>query len=204
MNLKTFKLKDLKPVGYNPRKITQEALEGLQQSIERFGYIQPIIVNGHNKTPTIVGGHQRLKALQAQGLKEAQCIVVDYDAVTEKAANVALNSETISGGWEVEELEEILHELQEEFPEFEEVNLDDLAESLEIDLDEIPEYDPELPDGDHSGLKVITFTLSTEQHGLIESLIKKEIKKNPALDDPAGLNENKNGNALYSICSKLK
>jgi hypothetical protein len=205
MNIKTFALKDLTPAEYNPRSITPEALSGLKRSIEEFGYIQPIIVNTHNgNAPTIVGGHQRLKAMLAQGVKAAKCVVVDFDPIKEKAANVALNAETISGDWELEGLEAILEELKFEFPEFEDVNLDDLAGSLEIDLEEIPEHDPELPTGDHSGLRVATFTFSEEQFQLVDSLIKEEIKANPILDDPSGLNENKNGNALYWICKNAR
>jgi len=143
MDIRTFQLKDLRPSEYNPRTITPEALQGLQQSIEKFGYIQPLIVNWPDvlEPPVIVGGHQRLKVLQAQGVKEAKCIVVNFDPVTEKAANVALNAETISGDWSLEGLESILAELSVEFPEFEDINLDELADSLDIDLDSLGEDD---------------------------------------------------------------
>ena len=139
MDIRTFQLKDLRQSEYNPRIITPEALQGLQQSIEKFGYIQPLIVNWPDvlEPPTIVGGHQRLKVLQAQGVKEAKCIVVNFDPITEKAANVALNAETISGDWSLEGLETILAELSVEFPEFEDINLDELADSLDIDLDSL-------------------------------------------------------------------
>jgi len=149
MNLETFQLKDLTPAEYNPRTITPEALKGLQRSIEEFGYLQPIIVNTHSgNAPTIVGGHQRLKALLAQGKTEAKCVVVDFDTIKEKAANVALNAETISGDWNLEGLETILEELKVEFPEFDEINLDELADSLEIDLDFLGDEDDEKKDAD--------------------------------------------------------
>lgn len=140
MKIKKFKLEDLIPAEYNPRTITDEALKGLQRSIEKFGYLQPIIVNIHGGTSVIVGGHQRAKAMLAEGIKDAKCVVVDFDKTTEKAANIALNSETISGDWDTEGLEEILEELKVDLPEFEDINLDDLAESLDIDLSS-PEAD---------------------------------------------------------------
>ena len=121
MNLKTFKLTDLKGADYNPRSISKEALSGLQKSIEKFGYLQPIIVNIHSGKPVVVGGHQRLKALSRQGIKEIKCVVVDFDEITEKAANVALNAETISGDWNIEGLEKILGELKLDFPEFDDI-----------------------------------------------------------------------------------
>lgn len=156
MKLQIFKLEELRPAEYNPRVITAKALQGLQESIEKFGYLQPIIVNIHGgKEPTIVGGHQRLKAMQTQGVKKAKCVVVDFDPVTEKAANVALNSESISGDWDVEGLGKILEELKFEFPEFDEINLKELGESLKIDMeswganayaDKDPDETPEVPE----------------------------------------------------------
>lgn len=136
MELKEFKLKDLSPADYNPRRITPEALKGLGKSIEKFGYLEPLVVNIRGGRNRVISGHQRLKALLAQGEATAECVVVDFDDVTEKAANVALNAESISGDWDMEGLETILKELKFEFPEFDDVNLDDLADSLEIDLED--------------------------------------------------------------------
>lgn len=133
MNLKTFKLVDLQPADYNPRTITPEALEGLTKSLQKFGYLSPLVVNLHGGKQTVISGHQRLKAMLDQGVEEAQCVVVDFDPVTEKAANIALNSETISGDWELEGLEKILQDLSFEFPEFDELNLDRLTSDLHLD-----------------------------------------------------------------------
>ncbi len=147
MNLKKFKLADLSPADYNPRKITPEALSGLGKSMSKFGYLQPIVVNVRDDKNTVISGHQRLKILLAEGGATADCVVVDFDSVTEKAANVALNSETISGDWELEGLETLLEELKVEFPEFEEVNLDELDIQFEmpgdmaLDDDEPPPND---------------------------------------------------------------
>jgi len=71
MNIKTYKLKDLIPADYNPRTITDEVLEGLKSSIEKFGYLQPVIVNIHSGKPVIIGGHQRVKAMLDQGMNDA-------------------------------------------------------------------------------------------------------------------------------------
>jgi len=135
MKIKKFRLNDLTPAEYNPRVITLEALVGLQKSIKEFGYIQPIVVNIHEGAKTIIAGHQRVKAMIAQKFSEADCVVVDFDPLKEKAANIAMNSETISGDWDFEGLESLLGELKIDFSGFEEVNLDELADSLDIDLE---------------------------------------------------------------------
>ena len=132
MKIQKLKLADLNPADYNPRVITQEALAGLSKSLEKFGYLQPLVINVHGGKKTVISGHQRLKVMLAEGGTEADCVVVDFDPVMEKAANVALNSETISGDWDLEGLETILEELKIEFPDFEEVNLDDLVDSLDM------------------------------------------------------------------------
>ena len=52
---------------YNPRIITEEALQKLQQSIKRFGMIKPLIVNASNNI--IVAGHQRKKSCRKNWAK---------------------------------------------------------------------------------------------------------------------------------------
>lgn len=60
---------------YNPRVITEDALEKLQYSIKRFGMVKPIIVNAANNT--IVAGHQRKKAATAIGMEYLPCIRIN-------------------------------------------------------------------------------------------------------------------------------
>ena len=61
LNIRTMKLADLKPAKYNPRKIDDAAMAGLEQSMTRFGVVEPIIFNA--RSGVVVGGHQRLKVL---------------------------------------------------------------------------------------------------------------------------------------------
>ena len=60
---------------YNPRSITEEALEALQNSIRRFGMVKPLIVNATNNV--ITAGHQRKKAATAIGLEYLPCIRIN-------------------------------------------------------------------------------------------------------------------------------
>lgn len=60
---------------YNPRAITDEALEKLQFSIRRFGMVKPLIVNASNNV--ITAGHQRKKAATAIGLEYLPCIRIN-------------------------------------------------------------------------------------------------------------------------------
>ena len=52
---------------YNPRKISDHDLEALRKSLRFFGAVEPIVVN--KRSDRIVGGHQRVKAAEAEGLE---------------------------------------------------------------------------------------------------------------------------------------
>jgi ParB family chromosome partitioning protein len=63
---------DLVGADYNPRKIDEEGIGRLCESVEALGIIKPIIVRG----TTIVAGHQRTKALQRLGILTAPAFVI--------------------------------------------------------------------------------------------------------------------------------
>ena len=117
---------DILPASYNPRAITENAFNGLRTSIKEFGIPQPIIVNKRNMV--CVGGHMRLKAAEAEGLKTVPVIFVDLDEARERALNVALNSSKISGYF-TDDLQEVLAGLR--------LNLDSLYTDLKLDELEI-------------------------------------------------------------------
>ena len=94
---------------YNPRTITSEEMEKLKNSINEFGYVDPIIVNRVNNH--IVGGNQRFLALKELGYDEVDVIFIDEEDINrEKALNIALNK--ISGDWDEEKLENIFQDLE--------------------------------------------------------------------------------------------
>ena len=105
------KINKLIPADYNPRKDLKPGdpeFEKLKRSIHEFGYVDPIIWN--KQTGHVIGGHQRLKILQDEGLTEVDCVVVDFDEAKEKALNVALNK--ISGAWDQAKLGLLISDLE--------------------------------------------------------------------------------------------
>jgi hypothetical protein len=95
MNIQRMKLADLKPAEYNPRKMRDEARQGLGSSIGEFGMLVPIIWN--EQSGNIVGGHQRYEHLLAIGETETDVVVVNLDHDREVALNIALNNKAIRG-----------------------------------------------------------------------------------------------------------
>ena len=112
MKIKTFKLTELNPAKYNPRKELKpgdKEFEKLKNSIENFGYVELIVVNEGNKN-TVISGHQRLNVLKHLGKTEAECVVVNLDEASEKALNIAMNK--VTGEWNEQLLADLIVDLQ--------------------------------------------------------------------------------------------
>jgi len=142
LNIQHIKITDLKLADYNARVITEDEFSGLNESLSTFGLVENIVVN---KDMTVVGGHQRIRALQKQGFESVDCHVVDLDKHQEKKLNVILNSHTISGKYDDIKLSEILEELKLD-DDYADLRLDvleplDLSEEVapEEGQDEVPE-----------------------------------------------------------------
>lgn len=101
-----FKIEDLKPSPYNPRRISAKMAEKLHESLKSFGLVDPLIVNTRNMT--VVGGNQRLSVLKEMGLQTVTAVAIDLDEAKEKALNVALNK--ISGEWDLAKLQTMLED----------------------------------------------------------------------------------------------
>lgn len=100
-------IESIRTAKYNPRKISQQQMDSLKASIERFGFVDPVIVN--DRTGVLVGGHQRIKAAKELGLKQVPVVGVNLDKAEEKALNVALNK--ISGEWDLDLLKGVLDDV---------------------------------------------------------------------------------------------
>ena len=111
MEIKELPLKELKPAAYNPRKKLKKGdkeYEKIKQSLLKFGYVDPIIVN---EDLTVIGGHQRLTVLKDLDYETAKCVIVNLPKEDEKALNIALNK--ITGQWDEALLADLLLDLQE-------------------------------------------------------------------------------------------
>lgn len=137
---------------YNPRKIDPHDLAALRLSLVKFGAVEPVVLNTRTESkgwpkaapPVIVGGHQRIKAAEAEDMEEFPVFWVDLDRVEEKQLNLALNR--ISGSWDNEKLVDALRDIEEAggdlaltgFDDDELMRLLQRAEEGETDPDAIP------------------------------------------------------------------
>lgn len=112
-NLKiTFvKVSDLKVAPYNPRKHEEQAEKQLKTSIEKYGIVDPLIVNSSLKRKNVlIAGHFRLKLAKKLGYTEVPVVFVNIpDIEREKELNLRLNKNT--GEWDLDLLKEFDLEL---------------------------------------------------------------------------------------------
>ena len=73
MNIIYKKIGEIKPYDKNPRK-NDKAVEAVKNSIQEFGWQQPIVVDKNN---VVVIGHTRLKAAKELKMFEVPCVIAD-------------------------------------------------------------------------------------------------------------------------------
>ena len=210
------KLLDIKtellvPYAKNARTHSPGQIEQVANSIIRFGFTNPILVQPDN---TVVAGHCRLEAAKKIGLKSVPCIVLnDLTAEQCRALVIADNKLALNAGWDLELLASELGELKGDFA-LESMGFSD-AEYAEI-LSGLPNVESSqnkkgggddtvksddyntnfsLPSGDKSPFQQITFTFATPQAQLVQNALSA-VANNEI--ETFG-NKNRDGNALYEV-----
>jgi DNA modification methylase len=139
----------------NPRLISDHDLAALRRSLRQFGTVVPVVVN--RRTGRIVGGHQRVKAAQAEGIERLPVVYVDLDEPAEKQLNLALNR--IGGEFDTAAVASLLAELERggiglEVTGFTPDEVDAFLRSVQMASDGLTDPDavPEPPDEPHTQL----------------------------------------------------
>ena len=72
MEMVTMSIADIVPYWRNPRRISDEAVNALMESLRQYGYQQPIVVDTEK---VIIMGHTRYSALRRLGVQEVPVLV---------------------------------------------------------------------------------------------------------------------------------
>ena len=96
MNIEKIQINKLKAATYNPRQISTKQYKDLKESINKFGLVDPIIVNEYftENYYVVIGGHQRLKICKELGYKDIGCIILNLNKEQERELNIRLNKNT--------------------------------------------------------------------------------------------------------------
>ncbi len=101
MKIEQVPIGELKLADYNPRNITEKQIEDLKASIQKFGVVDPVLVNSHpDRKNIIIGGHQRVRIMQILGFKEVPVIYHSLELKDERELNIRLNKNGGEFDWD--------------------------------------------------------------------------------------------------------
>lgn len=105
VRIETVRLDSLKPTKNNPRKITKKDFEILKLSVEEFPEMMTIREIVVDENYTILGGHQRVKALLANG-RETMPVKVVTGLTDEQKREFIIKDNIANGEWDDDVLRE--------------------------------------------------------------------------------------------------
>lgn len=74
MEIRSVKIKEIKPYDRNAKKHDDTQINNVAESIRQFGFVQPIVIDSDG---VIVIGHCRFEAAKRLKYAEVPCIMVD-------------------------------------------------------------------------------------------------------------------------------
>lgn len=105
------KISKLVPYENNARTHSPEQVDKIARSIEEFGFINPVIIDGNFG---IIAGHGRVEGAKKLGMSEVPCLFVEDLTETQKRAYIlADNKLALDAGWDDEILKVELDALKE-------------------------------------------------------------------------------------------
>lgn len=100
---------DVRPSARNARTHTPKQIKQIAESIRRFGFTNPVLID---ETGTLIAGHGRLEAAKTLGRTTVPTIQVAYLSGPEKRAlMLADNKIALNAGWDMKLLAQELEEL---------------------------------------------------------------------------------------------
>lgn len=135
------KIEKLKPYENNARTHSEEQVEKIANSINEFGFINPVIIDSDYG---IIAGHGRVLGAQKLGMKEVPCLFVEDLTETQKKAYIlADNKLALDAGWD----DEIL---KQEIKALDDLNFDVSIAGFDIDDFDFTQTDIEFEEDDYN------------------------------------------------------
>jgi len=167
----------------NPNRMTKEQMQGLQESMKRFGYLTPVIIDQNNK---IADGEHRVEVYKQFGLTEIPAYKVNFkDDIERRMLRQTMNK--LHG----------IHDKPLDANElviiFQNDRLDDLAKIIAQDKEDMQR----LMSRYHPGLEFVTAENETQ----IDQLINDELKREAADTQPGDIYQLGNHRLMCADCS---
>jgi DNA modification methylase len=155
LDIRVLTIGSLKPYARNPRTHSDKQINQIANSIRRFGFTNPVLIDSDLG---VIAGHGRLEAAKLLGIGEVPTIRLDHMTEAQKRAYViADNRLAENAGWDRELLAlelQYLSALDLDFDAtitgFDTPEIDVLIQGIDLDgtrdrSDEVPEIDESVP-----------------------------------------------------------
>ena len=110
MKIEMMKVKDLKPYKKNAKKHPKKQIERIANSIELFGFNDPIAIWKDN---VVISGHGRLEAMKQLGYAEVPCIRLDHLTDEERKAYTLAHNKVAESEWDYSILDDEINSITE-------------------------------------------------------------------------------------------
>lgn len=192
-DLEYINVYDLKPYDKNPRK-NEKAIAAVAESIEHFGFNQPILIDQNNR---IAAGHTRWEAAKLLNMASVPCVRRTMTEAEFIAYNIADNKTGELASWDKKMLGECMKVLDEldalDVPGFTDAEIDKLfgvdnitesSTAVAADFGEGQKVTEEKSPEDESLTKVLKLTFASKEYRSVHSKLKA-IQKEHNLDTMA-------------------
>lgn len=138
------RVRDLVPYAKNAKKHDKRQIDNVAVSLERFGFVQPVVIDRDN---VIVIGHCRVLAAKKLKMDEVPCVCVDELTPEQVDALRIADNKTNESEWDMDILADVLPELDLDGFDFDfglpEVAVEETVDIVETAVPEVNEA--ELP-----------------------------------------------------------
>ena len=145
-DLQKVALDSIRPYWRNPRKISDSAVEAVANSIRRYGYQQPIVIDTDD---VIITGHTRYAALRKLGVTEVPVLVADLPPEKVREYRVLDNRVAEYSNWDMDSLVLELREFEDDLLStyFPEVDLEvGEVEAVRVSVEDVRDAEDQVTD----------------------------------------------------------
>ena len=99
MEIKQIKIQDIKPYEKNAKKHTRKQIDQVANSIKRFGFVQPLVIDKNNE---LIIGHCRLEASKKLGMTEVPTLKLEDLSEEEVKALRLADNKLNESAWDMD------------------------------------------------------------------------------------------------------
>lgn len=157
-DLESLSVDEIQPYTQNPRRIPEHAIQAVMESLSKYGYHQPIVVDSQYE---IIVGHTRFEAMKRLGVTRVQ-VYVARNLTDEQARQYRLvdNRAGELSDWEHERL---VMELRE----FEQSVLDTFFPDVDLEIEALENVGTTSKDIERGAVKAAQVSQQDETRGLM-------------------------------------